>query len=239
MLMVGPVCPQLRKCRVRPDSYAWCQQRKVSGKQVGACRPKGCVSGLAGAMFLDARDRRDPRRLDLRLLGRAANPTILRLRPPRATRPAKITAHWIDADGSHPRISTPRSLFHTNREAWRHHAGAAPIILNREAPMRRVVTFVLIVVSLFLVTRCVTSGATAQVTNWTTSLAASAIPLSLAAADRDRRSLHPISKPPRHGHAMATYGFRSAPAASEGDKCAAMQTSRYCLRSRQVTKKPN
>jgi hypothetical protein len=26
-LMVRPVCPQLRKCRVRPDSYAWCQKR--------------------------------------------------------------------------------------------------------------------------------------------------------------------------------------------------------------------
>jgi hypothetical protein len=23
--MVQPVCPQLRKCRVRPGSYAWCQ----------------------------------------------------------------------------------------------------------------------------------------------------------------------------------------------------------------------
>jgi hypothetical protein len=26
--MVQPVCPQLRKCRVRPGSYAWCQLRK-------------------------------------------------------------------------------------------------------------------------------------------------------------------------------------------------------------------
>src|SRR5216684_6916269 len=25
--LVGPVCPQLRKCRVRPGSYAWCQKR--------------------------------------------------------------------------------------------------------------------------------------------------------------------------------------------------------------------
>ena len=25
--MVRPVCPQLRKCRVRPDSSAWCQKR--------------------------------------------------------------------------------------------------------------------------------------------------------------------------------------------------------------------
>jgi hypothetical protein len=25
--MVGPVCRQLRKCRVRPDSYAWCHER--------------------------------------------------------------------------------------------------------------------------------------------------------------------------------------------------------------------
>src|SRR5580693_2035150 len=27
-LMGRPVCPQLRNCRVRPSSYAWCQNRK-------------------------------------------------------------------------------------------------------------------------------------------------------------------------------------------------------------------
>jgi hypothetical protein len=26
--MVRPVCPELRKCRVRPGSYAWCQKQK-------------------------------------------------------------------------------------------------------------------------------------------------------------------------------------------------------------------
>ena len=26
--MVQPVCPELRKCRVHPGSYAWCQYRK-------------------------------------------------------------------------------------------------------------------------------------------------------------------------------------------------------------------
>ena len=29
MLMVRPVCPQLRKC---PGSYAWCQRRKSRGR---------------------------------------------------------------------------------------------------------------------------------------------------------------------------------------------------------------
>ena len=27
-LMGRPVCPQFRNCRVRPSSYAWCQNRK-------------------------------------------------------------------------------------------------------------------------------------------------------------------------------------------------------------------
>lgn len=26
-LMVQPVCPQLRQCRVRHGNYAWCQER--------------------------------------------------------------------------------------------------------------------------------------------------------------------------------------------------------------------
>src|ERR1700680_2427383 len=28
-LMVRPVCPKLRKCRVRPRSYAWCHKRSL------------------------------------------------------------------------------------------------------------------------------------------------------------------------------------------------------------------
>ena len=27
-LMVRPVCPQLRKCRVRPGSFAWCHKQQ-------------------------------------------------------------------------------------------------------------------------------------------------------------------------------------------------------------------
>ena len=38
MLMVRPVCPQLRKCHVHPGSYAWCHLQTFSHQQAaGKC----------------------------------------------------------------------------------------------------------------------------------------------------------------------------------------------------------
>jgi hypothetical protein len=39
-LMVRPVCPQLRKCRVRPGSYAWCQ--KLTSRVLAEGLPANC-----------------------------------------------------------------------------------------------------------------------------------------------------------------------------------------------------
>src|ERR1700747_33234 len=35
MLMIRPVCPQLRKCGVDPDSYGWCHFRAHAPQQKG------------------------------------------------------------------------------------------------------------------------------------------------------------------------------------------------------------
>src|SRR6266481_4788161 len=46
-LMVRPVCPQLRKVRVRPGSYAWCHIRTFTANEVA--RAKSVVGYASSA----------------------------------------------------------------------------------------------------------------------------------------------------------------------------------------------
>jgi hypothetical protein len=60
-LMVRRVCPQLRKCRVCPGTYAWCQQRSLAYlRHRGRARPIVSKRGESGAgLPLDLNRARD------------------------------------------------------------------------------------------------------------------------------------------------------------------------------------
>jgi hypothetical protein len=47
MLMVRPVCPQIRKCHVQPRSYAWCHKPTLTGpRHTTAVDPKAGASAM-------------------------------------------------------------------------------------------------------------------------------------------------------------------------------------------------
>ena len=71
-LMVRPVCPQLRKCRVRPGSYAWCQEKTSSYRILRGRIAIDARSGQLSRTTVEDECRRSQSGSDHRLDGRSA-----------------------------------------------------------------------------------------------------------------------------------------------------------------------